>query len=188
MSKRCSKCCKVKPVTAFTKDPLQLSGLRPECKACRRIYNQKFYMKNRSQVKARATAWHIANPGVTVARVRRWRKEHPERAAAAMKENTRRWRHEHPDQARAQNHRRRALKAAAYVEHISCRVIYARDCGRCYLCGAPVAFSAMHLEHKTPLSRGGLHEYANVGLACGTCNVRKNTKTETEFRACLGGA
>ena len=52
----------------------------------------------------------------------------------------------------------------------------------CYLCLQPVPFSKDHLEHKTPLSRGGNNEYANLGIACQRCNCRKNRKTEAEFR------
>lgn len=37
------------------------------------------------------------------------------------------------------------------------------------------------LDHKTPLSRGGLHELSNLTIACGPCNYSKSSKTESEF-------
>ncbi len=52
----------------------------------------------------------------------------------------------------------------------------------CYLCLKPIPFGKDHLEHKTPLSRGGNNEYANLAIACQRCNCHKNTKTEAEYR------
>ena len=51
----------------------------------------------------------------------------------------------------------------------------------CYLCLKPIPFGKDHLEHKTPLSRGGTNEYNNLGIACQRCNCKKHTKTEKEF-------
>lgn len=52
----------------------------------------------------------------------------------------------------------------------------------CYLCEKPVEFKKDHLEHKTPLSRGGTNLYENLGVSCQKCNCKKHTKTEQEFR------
>ena len=52
----------------------------------------------------------------------------------------------------------------------------------CYLCEKSLIFSKDHLEHKTPLSRGGTNEYTNLGVSCQRCNNRKHAKTEQEFR------
>jgi len=52
----------------------------------------------------------------------------------------------------------------------------------CYLCSKPIPFGKDHLEHKTPLSRGGTNEYNNLGVACQKCNCKKHTKTVEEFR------
>ena len=52
----------------------------------------------------------------------------------------------------------------------------------CYLCLNPIEFGQDHLEHKTPLSRGGTNERDNLDIACQKCNRKKNIKTEQEFR------
>jgi len=57
----------------------------------------------------------------------------------------------------------------------------------CYLCELPIDFGNDQLEHKTPLCRGGNHEYLNLGIACKKCNNRKYNKTEQEFRLSLLG-
>jgi len=52
----------------------------------------------------------------------------------------------------------------------------------CYLCEKPIPFGKDHLEHKTPLSRGGTNLYENLEIACQSCNYKKHTKTEAEYR------
>ena len=51
----------------------------------------------------------------------------------------------------------------------------------CYLCLEPISFGGDHLEHKTPLSRGGTNEYNNLAVACAKCNQKKGNKTDMEF-------
>jgi 5-methylcytosine-specific restriction endonuclease McrA len=52
----------------------------------------------------------------------------------------------------------------------------------CYLCLSPIVFGNDHLEHKTPLCRGGTHHIDNLEVACASCNCKKNTKTLEEFK------
>lgn len=51
----------------------------------------------------------------------------------------------------------------------------------CYLCELPILFGKDHLEHKTPLSRGGTNEKNNLDISCPKCNLTKGIKTEKEF-------
>ena len=52
----------------------------------------------------------------------------------------------------------------------------------CYLCFNPIVFGDDHLEHKTPLIRGGNNDYKNLAISCSGCNHKKHSKTEKEFR------
>lgn len=56
---------------------------------------------------------------------------------------------------------------------------------RCYLCGQSITSTTLHMEHRTPLSRGGSHWPANLAPACEKCNLSKNNKTEAEYRAIM---
>lgn len=61
--------------------------------------------------------------------------------------------------------------------------LYATQGGRCYYCSVEIE-NGYHIEHMTPLSRGGSNWIDNICLACVSCNKSKYTKTAEEFMAC----
>jgi 5-methylcytosine-specific restriction endonuclease McrA len=52
----------------------------------------------------------------------------------------------------------------------------------CYICSEPIIFGNDTLEHKIPLSRGGTHKFSNLAIACLKCNLKKGTKTYSEYK------
>lgn len=53
---------------------------------------------------------------------------------------------------------------------------------KCYYCKCDVFKGInLHLDHKIPLSKQGLHEVANLVVSCSGCNLKKSTKTDLEF-------
>lgn len=62
--------------------------------------------------------------------------------------------------------------------------VYTAKGVKCHYCEQLLKFGkfARHVDHRTPLSRGGFHELANLVPACQRCNLCKNALTETEFR------
>ena len=60
--------------------------------------------------------------------------------------------------------------------------MYAKQGGKCIYCGNKLSLHYLHVEHKTPLSRGGRDIHSNKQLVCGPCNNRKSDKTDGEFR------
>ena len=60
--------------------------------------------------------------------------------------------------------------------------LYRRQQGRCVYCGSRQRMDLMDIDHRTPLSRGGSNDRRNLQLLCRTCNLRKGTKTDREFR------
>ena len=67
-----------------------------------------------------------------------------------------------------------------------------RQKGRCYYCGCRIApaatlvaaerrLTAEVVEHKTPRSRGGTHDWSNLVLACNACDQIKGAMTDAEF-------
>ena len=70
--------------------------------------------------------------------------------------------------------RKRADGYGAAAEPVDYKLIYARDGGRCYLCGAPVALEVASWDHVVALARGGPHIHENVRVAHPLCNQRKS--------------
>ena len=60
--------------------------------------------------------------------------------------------------------------------------LHRRQQGRCVYCGGRQRMDLMDVDHKTPLARGGSNDRRNLQLLCRTCNLRKGTKTDREFR------
>lgn len=64
--------------------------------------------------------------------------------------------------------------------------IIRRDNATCYLCNrGPLDHADIHIDHDTPLSRGGTHTADNVHVACSPCNLSKGKMTSSEYRATL---
>lgn len=62
------------------------------------------------------------------------------------------------------------------------KTIYEKYNGRCAICGEPIGFKNLTLNHKVPLSKGGTNEFENLQLACRECNLMKKGLTEKEFQ------
>lgn len=53
----------------------------------------------------------------------------------------------------------------------------------CEYCRLPYALSDLHLDHRTPLARGGLHKLSNLAAICSRCNLLKGALLEGEYRS-----
>jgi len=90
---------------------------------------------------------------------------------------------------RSQNRRARKKKAEGKITKIVIQQIEENNILKygeltCVYCGALVS-NGYHLDHKKPLARGGSNTVENLAIACPTCNLRKNAKTDEEFLALL---
>ncbi|MBE9509114.1 MAG: HNH endonuclease [Chloroflexi bacterium] len=81
------------------------------------------------------------------------------------------------------------MKAAQCGEDISYWCVYGRDGGVCQICGQPVHADIKNpdplsgcIDHKIPISRGGLHSMTNVQLAHLRCNSKKWSRTPEEYK------
>lgn len=87
--------------------------------------------------------------------------------------------------------RQRYTGAVLVDKDINIKKLYNRDKGRCYICGCLTSFEDKHLsnrgniacgkhypsiDHVIPISKGGLHSWSNVKLACLWCNQSKGAK------------
>lgn len=123
------------------------------------------------------------DPEAARERNRRYRARHRERLNAEAKarldadpERKRRI-----SQTRDANRRARKLAGAPDLTAAEWRATVEVFAGRCAYCWS--AAEVLHLEHMTPLARGGRHARDNVVPACESCNKRKATRTAEEYGA-----
>lgn len=81
----------------------------------------------------------------------------------------------------AANRRARMKEAGGSFTAEDIKDLYATQGGRCYYCSVEIE-EGYHIEHMTPLSRGGRNDVSNICLACAPCNFKKHTKTAEEFK------
>ena len=83
--------------------------------------------------------------------------------------------------------KRRALKMDSLIDNNSEAVeaVYKLATSskrvRCYLCGEWAPVGHRHVDHITPLSKGGPHVSWNLAVVCDKCNLQKGTKPPAEF-------
>jgi 5-methylcytosine-specific restriction endonuclease McrA len=158
-----------------------------------RRYDEARYPREAERRKARTAAWRAANPE----KKRAQRKAEYERNKEAAKAAAREWTRTHPEHAAATHRAYRAAnhEAVLHAERVKnarrkgapghftaedIRRIYNEQEGCCYYCGK--SLTRYHIEHKTPIVRGGSNDPENIAVACARCNLRKGYMTEQEFR------
>lgn len=114
---------------------------------------------------------------------KKWRESHPnyydkyrEANREKAKESSRKWREKNPEAARLHRANRRARVRGARVQpHIRKTWIMnweSRICGICQI----LIEGDYHIDHITPLSRGGTHSADNLQLTHPFCNQSKFNK------------
>lgn len=61
------------------------------------------------------------------------------------------------------------------------KTVYAKYNGKCAICGKPVKYKKLTIDHNIPLSKGGTNEMSNLQLACRECNLMKSGLNTQEF-------
>lgn len=150
----CKKCGQDKPLEYFIKDRTRKSGHHPYCKVCQnKIKNNKKALK----------------------RALNWQKENKDK----RKIITKRWRDNNPELCRIYRHKRRLLESTQSDGTITKESLSKLNKEHCYICGGILRWdipNSVHLDHITPLSKGGLHSINNVNWSCSTCNLSKGNK------------
>lgn len=87
------------------------------------------------------------------------------------------------DRRRARPDKRRLWKRGfGVIAVVDIRQMYDDQDGLCAYCEIELD-GCYHIEHMTPLCRGGFHDIENVAIACPECNLRKGAKTAEEYAA-----
>jgi 5-methylcytosine-specific restriction endonuclease McrA len=140
---------------------------RDEILAKKRDYNSKHYEANHEELLEQQRQNYRANKEKVLKRCQEYRKKNPEKCRI--------WKH---------NRRAKLKENGGTFTFRELNEQFERQEGFCYYCGELLykSFdSSVHIDHKTPISRGGSNNISNIALACSACNQKKFTKTAEEF-------
>lgn len=150
---------------------------------------------NRERNRAKTKAWRQANPVKKLAKDRAWRAKNSERESERIRDWQRnnkdkvairnnKWQAKNPDSVRAKVLRYRARLSQAPGRHAVADVERMLET-QGYRCAAPHCgcefLYRYHVDHITPLSRGGSGWPDNLQLLCGSCNSSKRDMTMEEW-------
>ena len=189
----CARCGASPESVPFKKDRRAKDGLGAYCLACQRAYNAEHYAANNVALGLAARGYYAANRESVLAQQREYRVANAQRISdydrdryanmPGRREDTlqrgRDWSAKNPDEAAdhacnsANKLRMQHLGSTAKWEPVSRRAAWNTYGGRCGICGEPVSFEDMELDHIVPLVFDGPHIQTNVQPAHAVCNGRK---------------
>lgn len=167
----------------FSKNNPQETGAWKHGKCYTKEYQQNLYLENKDTIIERSKKYYKENKDKVLLRISKIDKKKRSARRRFLYNNSEKSRLK----IRAGAHRRRTLlKNGGEPTNEILQRIYEDNIKKygtltCYLCKTPISFGDDHIEHKTPLSRGGTGEYNNIEIACSVCNFKKNDKTVEEY-------
>lgn len=130
-------------------------------------YSKQYYADNRDRYAEQGAKWYAENK-------------------AQKNKSASEWKRGNLDKIREYNNRRRAARVAAgdsYTAEEAASILEAQMhlCAN-ELCVADLKVIKKHLDHKTPLVRGGSNGKENLQWLCAKCNLSKAALTDEEWR------
>jgi 5-methylcytosine-specific restriction endonuclease McrA len=202
--RKCNKCGEEKKITDFPPAYGKYKGKyhSRECSACRSARQKINYLNNIDHKKAQDRERYYkdieksraANRSVYERRKLKARKECTDRYWANLEVHRKRqrdfkkkWAKEHPFESKLHSKKQRAQKRNAQTEPITKKQIenlFSSQRGRCPICKKKL--DKYHIDHVTPLSKGGAHSVKNFQLLCPPCNLAKSNHDPIDFMQKLG--
>ena len=171
--KKCRKCGKEKPLDEFHRRKTSKDGRAYECKSCMAVRRRRHYHVNET-VETRKLC-RERNKEKRNAYDRRWRAENKDKVLAYRKTEVYK-------AARVRVSHSRRSRVSERIDRASWENRLDYYGGKCVYCNTE---NDITIEHRIPISRGGTNLPANLVPACKSCNCKKGTKTETEFKLFL---
>jgi hypothetical protein len=164
--KSCSCCKLTKTLDLFSPDTRTKSGKASRCKECQASLKKQKYAENPQKYRKAASDFVKKNYLSKLEANNRYRKENPEK----VKQWKAKDRAEHKNRINADNAKRRAqLKTELTPEIIQMYAL--RDFYIAMSLG-----ESFHVDHITPLAKGGIHSADNLQVIPAIDNLRKGSK------------
>jgi len=142
-----------------------------------------YYLKNIEWIKESQKAWRQGNKARKSAAGARWHILNREKSNSIRKA----WRLRNPGQSRKSNAARRSRIAGVGGSYSTLEIAHLltlQKC-KCIVCKASLKES-YHIDHVTPISRGGVNSIENLQLLCPPCNLNKHAKDPIVFMQSKG--
>jgi 5-methylcytosine-specific restriction endonuclease McrA len=130
--------------------------------------SRRSYEKNKEDVARRAAERHEKNPSKRKAQYVAYVAANPEKI-----------------RARSANRTAQKKSAKGRITKDDIRKLFVEQFSACLYCKADLQ-QGYHLDHRTPLCRGGAHALYNLQLLCIPCNLKKNGRDPAEYEASIG--
>lgn len=171
---KCCHCSQRKEENQFYKDRSKLSGKKPRCKTCEKLY------KDMDKRRIYETQYRLKNPekrSKVLANYYALNKEAHLKVQAEYRK-TERFKNLH------KNHgvKRRLLFKSAFIENVNFFELFNESSKACFYCGLSLTYTQVEFDHFIPISKGGLHEKKNLRISCVTCNRKKGAKTGGSYQ------
>jgi len=139
--------------------------------------------RNPEKGKVAGAAWQKANPEKVRAKSAVWRKANLEKARAMSKA----WAKANPEARRIiqQNRDARKNKTEGRLSKGLVSKLFKLQKGMCPCCKQPLGDN-FHIDHVTPLARGGGNVDSNMQLLRAVCNMAKSAKDPLQFMQSRG--
>lgn len=167
-TKSCAICKEVKPLSDFyaygytTRQGKRSTRYESRCRPCAQKRRRDFVASNPVLNSAQCKAWRDARPGLTAEYSRAYRQTEEGRSTKAKLQRL-----------------RKARMRSGQGDNAAIRAIYAeaveieRLVANCPLFDLPELGHKMHVDHRIPLARGGLHHEDNLQIVPAGINMRK---------------
>lgn len=173
--KTCSRCQQTLPIEQFAIQRPATGARRGLCQPCHNAANLEHKRANRERLREQGLAYYAANRDLILAKLKRYREEHPE----ADKATHRKWKSANKDMVNAATHRRRN-KVAENGGHWTAEQWQALKADfdyHCLLCWRQEPEITLTVDHVVPVSLGGSNDISNLQPLCKSCNSLKHRQT-----------
>lgn len=136
--------------------------------------DRKYYQANKEKIKARTKQRYEADKLGAA----RYKRQYRENNREFIAEGQRRYHKNNPMVRRTNWHRYRdrVRESGGNLSKDIVNKLLDLQKGKCRICKTKINTGNMHLDHITPISKGGPNIDSNVQLLCPTCNLKKGAK------------
>lgn len=169
-------------------EPGNVSWRLPEADLARKVAREnKWKQENRSRHLASMREWYAKNCEYAKEKVRQYRLSRPDWSRAQR----RKWAALNKDAIRTKCRNRRAKLAGSLGSHTNedIKRILRLQRFRCAYCKTDLMKLMKrdrHVDHVTPISRGGSNLPRNLQITCSACNTKKGAKPPMDFARSIG--